>query len=311
MAVTALVTGGAGFIGSHVARALRASGVSVRVIDNLSTGSRANLAGLDVALIEADIRDAEACRRACQDVDAVFHLAAYISVPGSIADPVTADAINLGGTLNLLLAARDCGVRRLVFSSSAAVYGDTPLVPTPEDALPKPLSPYGVEKLYGEHMARIFWELHGLETVCLRYFNVYGPRQNPRSEYAAVIPRFIERMLAGEAPTIFGDGGQTRDFLFVEDVARANLLAASAEGVAGEVINVAGGAAVSVNELAEALLTATGATVPVLHGPERAGDIRHSCARTDKARTLLRFEPAVSLADGLARTVAYYRSQPL
>jgi nucleoside-diphosphate-sugar epimerase len=305
----ALVTGGAGFIGSHVVRALLDAGAEVRVLDNFSTGARENLEGLDVEVRVGDIRDAEACGRACEGVDVAFHLAAYISVPGSVADPVLADSINVTGAMNVLLAARDRGARRLVFSSSAAVYGDTPIVPTPEDTLPKPLSPYGLEKLYGEHLARLFFELYGLETVCLRYFNVYGPRQNPRSEYAAVIPKFIERLLAGQTPTIYGDGGQTRDFLFVEDVARANLLAAEAQGVAGEVFNVAGGSAISVNELAEALARAVGSSRAAEHGPARAGDIRHSCADTSKARRRLGFEPRFGLADGLARTVAFVRSQ--
>src|SRR5512138_3332065 len=228
----ALVTGGAGFIGSHIVRALVAEGARVRVLDNLSSGLQANLSGIErkVELQEGDIRNAVACRNACRGVDAVFHLAAFISVPGSVRDPVTADAVNIGGTLNVLLAARDAGVKRVVFSSSAAVYGDPEpaedgRVTVTEKTPAAPLSPYGVEKLYGEHMCRLFAHLYGMQTASLRYFNVYGPRQNPRSEYAAVVPKFVTMLLAGEQPTIFGDGEQTRDLVFVEDVARANLLA--------------------------------------------------------------------------------------
>jgi UDP-N-acetylglucosamine 4-epimerase len=306
---TALVTGGAGFIGSHLARALVAQGVRVRVLDNLSAGRWENLAGIEskIEFQEGDIRNAVACRNACRGVEVVFHLAAFISVPGSVQDPITADAVNIGGTLNLLLAARAAGARRFIFSSSAAVYGDTPVLPTYEEALPLPLSPYGIEKLYGEHMARLFHRLHGLETVSLRYFNVYGPRQDPKSEYAAVIPKFIAALLSGQTPTIFGDGEQTRDFLYVEDVARANLLAASAEGVGGEVFNVAGGRAVALRKLYAALCAATRVKRKPQFGPERPGDIRHSCADTAKARERLGFRPEFDLAAGLERTVAGYR----
>jgi nucleoside-diphosphate-sugar epimerase len=307
----ALVTGGAGFIGSHLVRALAAQGARVRILDNFSSGSRTNLSGVErsVEVLEGDIRNAIACRNACRGVQYVFHLAAYISVPGSIQDPVTADAVNIGGTLNLLMAARDCRVRRFVFSSSAAVYGETGTMPVPETALPRPLSPYGVEKLYGEHMARLYYTLHGLETVCLRYFNVYGPGQNPASEYAAVIPRFLSMMLQGQTPTIFGDGEQTRDFLFVEDVAGANLRAAQAQGVAGEVFNVASGVSTSLNTLYDTLRRATGLRREALHGPERPGDIRHSCADTTRTRETLGFAPQFDLAAGLERTIAYYRER--
>jgi UDP-N-acetylglucosamine/UDP-N-acetylgalactosamine 4-epimerase len=307
----ALVTGGAGFIGSHVVRALLDAGRHVRILDNLSTGSRENLAGVErqVDLVEGDIRNAVACRTACRGVSTVFHLAAYISVPGSVQDPVTADAINIGGTLNMLLAAQGTGVRRFVLSSSAAVYGDTEVLPTPEDTLPKPLSPYGVEKLYGEHMLRLFHALHGIETVSLRYFNVYGPRQNPRSEYAAVIPKFISALLDRQAPTIFGDGSQTRDFLFVGDVARANVLAATVPGVGGEVFNVAGGRAVSVRELFDVIHGAVGARIAPIIGPERPGDILHSRADVSKARERLGFAPATDLSAGLAATVEHYREK--
>lgn len=305
-----LVTGGAGFIGSHLVRALVEEGATVRVLDNLSTGLYARFAGIErkIDFQEGDVRNAVACRNACRGVDTVFHLAAYISVPGSVRDPVTADAINISGTLNVLLAARDSGIRRLVFSSSSAVYGDTTVLPTPEDILPRPMSPYGVEKLYGEQMARLFFQLHGLETVALRYFNVYGPGQNPESEYAAVIPKFITRMLSKETPTIYGDGSQTRDFLYVEDVVRANLLAAIADRVGGEVFNVAGGKSVSLNELCSALARVLGVTRRAEYGPSRAGDIVHSSADVRLAQARLGFRPAFDLMAGLAKTVEFYRS---
>jgi nucleoside-diphosphate-sugar epimerase len=305
-----LVTGGAGFIGSHLTRSLLNEGARVRVLDNCSNGRRINLADVarQVDFCEGDIRNAIACRNACRGIEVVFHLAAYISVPGSLRDPVTADAVNIGGTLNMLLAARDCGVRRFVFSSSAAVYGDTDVLPTPEEALPFPLSPYGVEKLYGEHMARLYHQPGAMETASLRYFNVYGPGQNPLSDYAAVIPRFITQLLARESPVIYGDGEQTRDFLYVEDVVRANLLAARAKEPGGGVYNVAGGQAVSLNALYGALCEATGVRRRARRGPERSGDIRYSAAEISRAREVLGFEPAFDLPEGLRRTVEYFRS---
>jgi len=308
----ALVTGGLGFIGSHVVRALVAEGTPVRVLDNGSTGSRENLAGVErsVEVVEGDIRNAVACSSACRGVDVVYHLAAYISVPGSIQDPILSDAVNIGGTLNVLMAAHRARVRRVVFSSSAAVYGDTEVVPAHENLPPAPLSPYGVGKAYGEMMCRVFDVLHGLETVSLRYFNVYGPRQNPRSEYAAVVPRFASMLLAGETPTIFGDGEQTRDFLFVEDVARANLLAARVPEARRHVINIGGGVRTSVNQLHAVLREVVGRGGDPIHGPERPGDIRHSGADIRRAQALLGFAPSVSLHEGLARTVAFLRQVP-
>jgi UDP-N-acetylglucosamine 4-epimerase len=300
-----------GFIGSHIVEALVKDGAHVRILDNFSTGSWGNLQvpTSAVEVLEADIRDETACVSACSGVDTVFHLAAYISVPGSVNEPVNSSSINIGGMLNMLNAARNRGVRRFVFSSSSAVYGDTAVLPTPETVLPRPTSPYGIEKLYGEHICRVFNELHGLETVALRYFNVYGPGQNPQSEYAAVIPKFIAMLLADAEPTIFGDGAQTRDFLFVGDVVQANLLAASADGVCGEVFNIAGGKATSLNDLFTALCAAIGMSAMVHHGPERAGDIKHSSADITRAQKLLGFRPEFDLAKGLERAVAFYNAQ--
>jgi nucleoside-diphosphate-sugar epimerase len=298
-----LVTGGAGFIGSHLVRALRVQGAPVRVLDNLSSGRLVNLRGLDaeVEFIEGDIRDAALCRAACEGVDTVFHLAALVSVPQSVADPALSDAINTGGTLNLLQAARDRRARRFVFSSSSAVYGDTDVIPTHEEVLPRPTSPYGVQKLTGEHYARTFTRLFDLETVCLRYFNVYGPGQNPHSEYAAVIPKFLARLVAGEAPTVYGDGEQTRDFCYVGDVVAANLLAArtgNAEAI-GNVFNIAGGVQTSLNDLLSRLRAATKVDRDACYAPARAGDIRHSGADIRRAREILGFAPRFSLPDGL------------
>jgi UDP-glucose 4-epimerase len=307
----ALVTGGAGFIGSHLVQELVNRGVAVRVLDNLASGSVENLEGCskNIEFQEGDIRNAVACRNACRGVDTVFHLAALVSVPQSVADPVQSDAINIGGTLNLLLAARDYQVKRFVFSSSSAIYGDTDILPTHERVLPMPASPYGVHKLTGEHYARCFTRLYGLEAVCLRYFNVYGPRQNPRSEYAAVIPKFLTRLLAGQAPTVFGDGAQTRDFCSVRDVAAANLLAeetTNPEAVGG-VCNIASGKRISLNALLDLMRTVTGTDIPASYEAARPGDILHSGAEIQRARDLLGFAPKVELADGLRETMEYYR----
>lgn len=304
-----LVTGGAGFIGSHVTEALVSAGYAVRVLDSFATGSRSNLTGVagDLEIVTGDIRDPECLREACAGIETVFHLAAFISAPGSVADPASADAVNIAGTLNVLTAARDAGVRRLVFSSSAAVYGEPEQVPTPETARTRPASPYGLEKLYGEHMCRLFTELYGLETVALRYFNVFGPRQHPTSEYAAVIPKFVSALLSGTKPTIYGDGLQTRDFLFVEDVARANLLAAESPDAVGLAINIASGRAVSVLDMLAEVSSQRGVSVEPLHAAPREGDIRHSVADVSLAERVLGFRSTVSLAEGLRRTVAWLR----
>lgn len=304
----ALVTGGAGFIGSSLVRALVERGVAVRVLDDFSSGSRDRLRGLEgsVEIIEGDIRDAAACGDACRDVEIVFHLAALLSVPRSIADPLHSDAVNTGGTLRMLLAARASGARRFVFSSSSAVYGDTTVIPTPERVLAEPASPYGVQKLAGEHYCRIFTRLYGLETVSLRYFNVYGPGQDAQSEYAAVIPKFLARLRAGQPPIVFGDGEQTRDFCHVADVVAANLQAAETTNneALGGVLNVAGGAGASLNDLLRLLGAVTGVDLPAVHEAERPGDIRHSVADITRARETLGFSPAVSLEEGLRAMAA-------
>ena len=306
-----LVTGGAGFIGSHIVETLVRRGDAVRVLDNLMTGKRENLAVvLDrLEFVEGDIRDLGTCRRAVSGVDHVLHQAALASVPGSIADPVLTNAINVGGTVNLLVAARDAGVRSFVLASSSAVYGDDPGLPKVEGREGRPLSPYGVSKWVGEKYAQAFHVLHGLKTVALRYFNVYGSRQDPASQYAAVIPVFITKVLRGEAPVIYGDGEQSRDFIHVDDVVRANLAAAASEGAGGEALNIAGGTGLSVNALLAAVNAALGADVRPLRAGRRPGDIEHSTADIGRARRLLGFEPGVSLAEGLKRTISWYKER--
>jgi nucleoside-diphosphate-sugar epimerase len=308
----ALVSGGAGFIGSRLVRNLVEQGVRVRVLDNYSTGRPDILAdlGKKVELVEGDIRNAVACRNACRGADTVFHLAALVSVPQSVADPVQSDGINAGGTLSLLLAARDCGVRRFVFSSSAAIYGDTDVIPTTESVLPIPTSPYGVQKLTGEHYARNFSLLYGIESVALRYFNVYGPGQDPASPYAAAIPKFMVRLLRGEAPSVYGDGEQTRDFCFVEDVAQANVCAARTAdpSAVGGAFNIGSGTRVSLNDLLPRIQECIGTALDVRYEPVREGDIKHSGADISRARQHLGYVPATTLDEGLRQTAAYYRS---
>lgn len=304
-----LVTGGAGFIGSNLASILVDQGNPVRILDNFSTGREANLTGWTegVEVVRGDIRDADVVRRACDDVEYVLHLAALPSVAGSVEDPVATHDVNISGTLNLLLQARDSGVRRVVFASSSAVYGDTAVLPTQEDMAPQPLSPYALSKLAGEHYCRLFFSLYGLETFALRYFNVYGPRQDPASDYAAVIPSFIERLRTGQPVEIHGDGGQTRDFTFVSDVAAANLCCCRAPAsAAGEVYNVARGDRTSILELAQSIAGIVGTDVPPRFTGERAGDVRDSQADSARAREVLGWQPTVPLEQGLRRTAAWF-----
>lgn len=305
-----LVTGGAGFIGSSIVRRLVARGDAVRLLDNFSSGRRENLGGLrDVEIIEADIRDELRLKRAFQGVSIVFHQAAIASVPRSVEDPVTANEVNLTGTLKVLQAARHAGARRVVYASSSSAYGDEPTFPKVESMLPSPLSPYAAAKVAGELYCHAFHKIYGLETVSLRYFNVFGPRQDPRSEYAAVIPRFVTAALRGEPAVIYGDGEQTRDFCFVEDVVTANLLAASVDGkaAAGRVFNIASGQANSLNGVLHHLEGILGRVVGRQHEPPRVGDVRHSLADISAAGTTLGYRPAAAFVDGLRRTVEALR----
>jgi UDP-glucose 4-epimerase len=307
-----LVTGGAGFIGSNLARALLEKGYSVRILDNFSTGRRENLAGIldDIDLVEGDLRDVSTVERAVGSVEVVFHQGALPSVPRSIADPVTSNEVNVTGTLNLLKAALDAGVRRVVFASSSSVYGNAP-EPVKHEELPtRPLSPYAVGKLAAEKYCQVFHGVYGLETVCLRYFNVFGPGQDPGSAYAAVIPLFTTAVLQGRPPVINGDGGQSRDFTFVSNVVSGNMLAADAEGAEGQVMNLACGGSISVLRLASEIIGLLGRTdiVPV-HGPERPGDVRNSLADISKARRILGYEPLATFEEGLAITVDWLRGR--
>jgi nucleoside-diphosphate-sugar epimerase len=306
-----LVTGGAGFIGSHLVEALVRRGEYVRVLDNFVTGRRANLAEVasDVEIIEGDVRDPDAVRRAVAGMDYVLHQAALASVQWSVDDPLTTHAANATGTLQVLDAARRAGVRRVLYAASAAAYGDDPTLPKHEDLPPRPLSPYAAAKLAGEHYCAAFARSYGLETVCLRYFNIYGPRQNPASLYASVVPRFITAMLRGEPPTIYGDGTQSRDFTHVDDVVQANLLALEAGEATGEPINVASGVRYSLLDLVATLNAVLGTCLTPRHAPRRPGDVWHSQASIARAERVLGYRPRVALAEGLHRTVAWYRTQ--
>jgi UDP-glucose 4-epimerase len=306
----ALVTGGGGFIGSHVAERLLRAGHDVRVLDNFSTGRRENLLELagDLEIVEGDIQSYERAHAAVRDCELVFHQAALPSVPRSVQDPLTSNAVNVIGTLNVLLAARDSGVRRLVFASSSSVYGANPAMPKHEYLPALPISPYAASKLAAEHYCRSFSSVYGIETVALRYFNIFGPRQDPLSQYAAVVPRLITLLLDGRAPTIFGDGSQSRDFTFVENVVDANLLAATAPAadVDGGVFNVACGARHTLNDLFAEIRRLTGADVEPDFAARRPGDVEHSQADISLAREKLGYEPQTGLQEGLRRSVAFF-----
>lgn len=306
-----LVTGGAGFIGSHLAQALLDQGAAVRVLDNFSAGRDRNLAALGgrAEVLRADVRDLNAVRAAVAGVEVVFHEAALASVPESIADPLRALEVNVTGTQHILLAARDAGVRRVVFASSCAIYGNESALPQEEGMPPCPLSPYALHKLAGEHLCRLFTQLYGLETVALRYFNVFGPRQDPASEYAAVIPRFLTTLLEGKRPTVFGDGEQTRDFMYIANVVKANLLAAEAPDAVGQVINIGSGEQRSLNELLRIAGELLGVAVEADYREPRAGDVRDSLASLERARHLLGYEPVIGFREGLARTLAALRTE--
>jgi nucleoside-diphosphate-sugar epimerase len=304
-----LVTGGAGFIGSHIAGELVRKGHSVRVVDNFSTGKRENISSFldEIELVEADIREFKACREVVEGMDFVLHQAALTSVPFSIEDPLLTNEVNITGTLNLLLASRDAKVRRLVFASSASVYGDDSRLPKTEKMEGFPISPYALSKRVGEMYCQLFSQLYGLSTVCLRYFNIFGPRQDPFSQYASVIPSFIGNMLKEEKPSVFGDGEQSRDFLYVSNVVEANILASRASEVSGEVFNIAGGEKTTVNSLVKELNELLGKEIKPAYDDPRSGDIKHSYADISKARKMLKYEPAVSFSEGLRETVRWYR----
>ena len=304
-----LITGGAGFIGANLAHALVARGESVRILDDFSTGRPQNLHGIEdrIEVVRGDIRDPKVVARAVAGVEVILHQAALNSNPRSIQEPVQTNDVNVGGTLTLLQAARAAGTRRVVYASSSSVYGEVAGLPKTEDMPTAPKAPYGVSKLAAELYCRVFTQVYGIETVSLRYFNVYGPRQHPDSEYAAVIPRFLRRMLAGKRPVIFGDGEQSRDFTPVDNVVAANLLAAhSREGI-GEVMNIAGGNSSTLNQLVAWLNEVLGTDLTPLYEPPRPADIRHSYASIRKAETLLGYRPHLGVQEGLRRTVEWFR----
>jgi UDP-glucose 4-epimerase len=305
----ALVTGGAGFIGSHLTEALVAEGCRVTVLDNLSSGHLANLDGVKDAVDfrQGDICNPQTVEAACRGCEAVFHLAAVVSVPQTVKQPLESARVNEMGSLQVFEAARKNGVGRIVFASSSAVYGDDPQLPKKEDVPPNPLSPYAVQKIGGEHYARIYSRLHGVHTASLRFFNVFGPRQDPSSPYSGVISIFMSRAVAGRTPTIYGDGSQSRDFVYVADVVRASLLAASTPAVDGEAINVGSGRSVEINGLWQQICSICGKQIPARYADPRPGDIHASLAAIDKAQSMLAFSPRVSFENGLEMTFDWYR----
>ncbi|MBF0409142.1 MAG: SDR family oxidoreductase [Candidatus Riflebacteria bacterium] len=303
-----LVTGGAGFIGSNIVEELLRMGKKVRILDNFSSGRMENIALFrkDIELLEGSVTDPEMCLKATSGVKVVFHEAAVASVPKSVADPVATNEVNLTGSLNILNACRKNGVGKFVFASSSAIYGDDPELPKRENMLPKPISPYALHKLAVEYYNRLFFSLYGLETISLRYFNVFGPRQDPRSDYAAVIPKFINMMLAGKSPTIYGDGRQTRDFIYVKDVVRANILASESKEASGEIINVAGGKDIDLLDLVNDLNAVLKSELKPVFLPAQPGDVPKSVASTEKMKNVLNFLPEHDFKSGLKNTVEYY-----
>jgi len=306
-----LVTGGAGFIGSHIVEELLKRGEKVRIIDNLSTGKIDNIKDFlsEVEFLEGDLRDINKVREAVEGVDYVLHQAAIPSVPRSIIDPISSNSANVDGTLNLLFAAKEAGVKRVVIASSSSVYGDSQILPKSEEFTPNPISPYAVTKLVKELYARVFYQIYGLETVSLRYFNVFGPRQDPTSQYAAVIPRFITKMLKGESPVIFGDGEQSRDFTYVKNVVEANILASISDKVGhGEVINIACGESITLNQLVNRINEILGTNIRPIYTEPRPGDVRHSLASINRAKELLGYTVKESFLDGLKETINWYKN---
>jgi len=307
----ALVTGGAGFIGSHLVEGLLACGYAVRALDNFATGKRENLAAVTdkIELLEGDVRNLTTVRTAMRKVDVVFHEAALPSVERSVKNPLESNEVNITGTLNVLLAARDAGVQRVIYAASSAAYGNTLTLPKEETMTPEPLSPYAVSKIAGEQYAKIFTQLYGLSTVSLRYFNVFGPRQDPTTQYAGVIAKFINCALEGKPFPVFGDGEQSRDFTYVSNVVDANILAAEAKLEGAVLMNIAYGQRASLNQIIDMLNELTHQNLPAQYGPERAGDVRHSHASLSRAKGILGYAPKVDLLEGLRRTLEWYRSQ--
>jgi UDP-glucose 4-epimerase len=306
-----LVTGGAGFIGCNLVKALLEKNEEVRVLDNFSTGRRENLIPYknDIEIIEGDIRSYHTTIKAMKNIDYVLHQAALPSVPRSIYDPITSNEVNINGTLNLLHAAVDAGVKRFVYASSSSVYGDSPVSPKHEELTPNPKSPYAVTKLAGEHYCKVFHQIYGLETVSLRYFNVFGPRQNPDSQYSAVIPKFLKLLLNNQAPTIYGDGTQSRDFTYVANNVEANLLACTTENVAGKVYNIACGTNFTLLELVKNLNEILGKNIQPLHAEKRSGDVLHSLADIQKAEKELNYQAKISFKEGLALLVQNFEKE--
>lgn len=306
-----LVTGGAGFIGSHIVERLLANGEKVRILDNFSTGKPSNVAPFQgrVEIVEGDLRDPAALARAVAGCEVVYQQAALRSVPRSIDDPLANNDVNVTGILQLLVASKKAGVRRVVYASSSSVYGDDPTLPKVETQTPRPISPYAASKIMGEYYCRIYSQLYGLETVSMRYFNVFGPRQDPESKYAAVIPRFITAALAGEPAEVHGDGLQSRDFTYVDNVVDANLLAGKVPGVAGEAFNIACGGRFTLLDVLHAIEKGLGRPVARRHEEARAGDVKHTLADVSKARTMLGYEPKVDFDEGMRRTVDWFREQ--
>ncbi|MGD8283509.1 MAG: SDR family oxidoreductase [Desulfobacterales bacterium] len=307
----ALVTGGAGFIGSHLVDALLAGDCQVAVLDNLSSGKLSNLNHVQdkIRFYKNDIKEPGALEDAAKGCDVIFHLAAVVSVQQTIDHPLESTMVNDIGTLNVLEAARKANVKRVVLASSCAVYGDDPRLPKEESMIPKPCSPYAVHKLSAEHYARIYDELHGLETVSLRFFNVFGPRQDPSSPYSGVISIFMNKAVSNQIPVIYGDGNQSRDFVYVKDVVKANLLAAERDNIGGKIFNVGTGSFVRINRLWELISSLNGQPSEPRHGPARPGDILHSVANIESAKALLKFRTEVTLEAGLERTLNWYRNQ--
>lgn len=307
---TYLVTGGAGFIGGHICERLLRDGHIVRVLDDLSSGKESNLESIrgEIEFIRGDIRDAPLVAEAMKDVYVVFHEAALGSVPRSVADPLTTHEVNMTGTLNVFLAAREAGVKRVVYASSSSVYGETPVLPKQEEMTPQPLSPYAISKLVGEHYATVFKHVYGFEVVALRYFNIFGPGQDPESQYAAVVPKFVTALLNGKPPVVYGDGLQSRDFTYVDNVVEANLLAAEAEGVAGRAFNIACGGRYTLLDLLAKLKLILASDIEPVHEPPRAGDVRDSQASIEAAERALGYRVSVGFDEGLRRSVEWYRA---